>query len=152
MEETAPRFDPPLPRGRILIVDDDRAVAAAIGRVLRPLEPTFVQSAVGGVARIEAGARFEAVLCDIQMPGMTGMEFYDAVAKIAPDVARRIVFVTGSVMTPELLAFFERAQCACIPKPFRSSELRAAVAAAADLAVVGRPVSTTAAGRTPLGS
>ena len=131
MEPGSQTVERELPRGRVLIVDDEPAVATAMGRILRPLDATFVQSAVGGLARIEAGARFEAVLCDIHMPGMTGTQFYDEVVEVAPDLARRIVFVTGSVMTPELLAFLARANCACVEKPFRADHLRAAVAAAA---------------------
>ncbi len=121
-----------LPTGRVLIVDDDKTMGVTIGRLLKPLEPTFAQSAVGALARIQAGARFSAVVCDLGMPGMNGIQFHGEVAKIAPDLAQRMVFVTGSAMTPELSAFLKRTRCLCLEKPFEWDRLRASLAAALD--------------------
>jgi CheY-like chemotaxis protein len=112
-------------------VDDDPSVGLAIKLALKPLQITFAQSAAGALARVEAGGNFDAIVCDINMPGMTGMEFHDAVAKVAPALAQRIVFVTGGATTPNAIAFLERTTNTCIQKPFQREALRAAVAAAA---------------------
>lgn len=65
------------------------------------------------------------------MPGMTGMQFQAELLRIAPDLAQRIVFITGGATTPEAAAFLETTTRPCIEKPLHARELRAAVSAAA---------------------
>ncbi len=120
-------------QGRVLVVDDDAAVGKAIRLALQPLQVTFAQSAVGALARIGAGGKFDAIVCDLHMPGMTGMQFHDEVAAIAPSLAARIVFVTGCATSPQAAAFLQRTTNAVVEKPFELQTLRAAVAAAARL-------------------
>jgi two-component system, cell cycle sensor histidine kinase and response regulator CckA len=124
--------------GRILVVDDDPAVGRAIRAALRPLPVTFAQSAVGALARIEAGGHFDAIVCDLHMPGMDGIRFQAELARLAPDLAAGIVFVTGGATTPEAADFLSRTPNTCVAKPFTSQELRAAVAAASAGAVPAR--------------
>ncbi|HEY6097957.1 MAG TPA: response regulator [Anaeromyxobacter sp.] len=128
MEPGQSRDDAPQPR--VLVVDDDPAVGMAIKFALKPLQVTFAQSAAGALARVGAGGNFAAVVCDLHMPGMTGMQFHAEVAKIAPALADRIVFVTGGAAAPEAAAFLGRTSNTCLQKPFQPDALRAAVAAA----------------------
>ncbi len=120
----------PGPEGerRVLIVDDDRDVGMTVARLLRPTPVVFAQSAAGALGRIEAGGRFAAIICDINMPGIDGMQFHDAVAAQAPSMARRILYMTGAVGGGKLRDFLARTGCRCIQKPFQGAELRAAVA------------------------
>lgn len=113
---------------RVLVVDDERDVATTIARLLKPTPVVFAQSAASAIGRITAGARFAAILCDLNMPGMNGMQFHDAVAVLAPPLARRIVYVTGSTGSRELTEFLRRTGCRCIEKPFEGAELRTVVA------------------------
>jgi CheY-like chemotaxis protein len=124
--ETHPDGDRP----RVLVVDDDPLVGASIGRVLSGFRVTYTQSATGALGRVQAGATFGAIVCDLHMPGMSGFEFHRELTKIAPDLARRIVFVTGFAGSPEADAFLKREGVRCLEKPFQSQELREAVAAA----------------------
>jgi CheY-like chemotaxis protein len=100
-------------RQRVLVVDDDASVGMAIRIALKPLQVTFAQSAVGALARIGAGAQFAAIVCDLQMPGMTGMQFHDEVRKISGALASRIVFVTGGAGA-EAAAFLSRTANPCL--------------------------------------
>jgi len=88
----------------------------------------FAQSATGALGRIDAGGRFAAILCDLHMPGMDGMGFFDAVVARAPGLARRIVFVTASASSRELDELLRRTGCRCLEKPFQGADLRAVVA------------------------
>lgn len=115
---------------RVLVVDDDAFVGNALRRVLAKYDVTFAQSAVGALARIQAGGEFAAIVCDLFMPGMTGGEFHDRVAVLDPRLARRVVFVTGAIGAPELNDVLQRTGAPCIPKPFDNGQLRAAVDAA----------------------
>jgi CheY-like chemotaxis protein len=115
------------PDRRVLVIDDERYIGAMISRLLEPLPVVFAQSAAGALGRVEAGARFAAIVCDIRMPGIDGMQFYDAVRALAPSLARRIVYITGSEDSPEIREFLARSGCRCIGKPFDGPTLRAAV-------------------------
>ena len=112
---------------RVLIIDDDRDVGTTVARLLKPIPVVFAQSAAGALGRITAGGRFGAIICDIHMPGLDGIQFHAAVAAQAPSLARRIVYITGSVSTEHLAEFLHRTGCRCIRKPFQGAELRAAV-------------------------
>ena len=115
---------------RVLIIDDERDVGVAIGRTLKPTPVVFAQSAAGALGRLDAGGKFAAIICDICMPGIDGMQFYEEVLERSPALARRIVYVTGSVDSPELTGFLKRTGCTCLRKPFEGRELREAVARA----------------------
>jgi CheY-like chemotaxis protein len=115
---------------RILVVDDDAFVGRAIGRMLASYRVTFAQSAVGALARIEAGGDFGAIICDFYMPAMNAVEFHDRVTALNAGLARRMVFVSGAAGTPEVEDFARRSGIPCLPKPFDRDELRAVVAEA----------------------
>lgn len=127
------------PAWRVLVVDDDAAVGRAILRVLRPLQVTFAQSPAGALARIEAGGKFEAIVCDVNMPGMSGPQLQHEVARIAPHLASRFVFITGGAFTEELTELLECSANECVEKPFDPDALRAAVAT-----IAGRPLPAEA--------
>lgn len=114
----------------MLVVDDDAAVGRAMGVLLKPYRATFTQSAAGAIARISAGGKFDAVVCDVNMPGMSGLQFRDEVARIAPDLAPRIVFVTGG-LAEQAAAVLAKLPNACVQKPFTREALRDAVQNAA---------------------
>jgi len=117
----------------VLVVDDDRLSSAVLSDMLSPFRVTFAQSAAGGLGRLQAGGRFDAVLCDIHMPGMNGMQFYEQVAKVSQQLASRIIFITGGGLSSEVAAFLERTRNPCLTKPLKSEALFSAVTAAARL-------------------
>jgi CheY-like chemotaxis protein len=114
---------------RVLVIDDDPVVGRAIQRVLHGFHVTFAQSATGALGRILGGAEFRAVICDVMMPGVTGLQFHGQLVRDAPELARRTVFVSGAC-SAELEAYVRREQVRWVQKPFTRTELRAAVDAA----------------------
>jgi CheY-like chemotaxis protein len=86
---------------------------------------------------------FDTVLCDVMMPGMTGMEFYDRVQERDPALARRFVFITGGAFTPQTRERFSRSNNPHIQKPFTTAELLAAIETALSTNTT-EPVSETA--------
>jgi signal transduction histidine kinase/CheY-like chemotaxis protein len=115
------------PRGRILVVDDEVLVARAAVRVLSAYDVVVASSAGEALRHLEGGERFDAVLCDLMMPGMTGMELHARIAAQAPAQAARFIFVTGGAFTETAAAFLRTTRNAWIEKPYDAGALRAAV-------------------------
>jgi CheY-like chemotaxis protein len=120
--------------GRVLVVDDDPAVGRVFARVLKPMNVTFSQSAAGALGRIGGGGHFAAIVCDLHMPGIDGVQFFEEVAKIDVHLAQRIVFVTGMAGEARFESLIQRAGCTCLQKPVDSEELRRVVGAIATTA------------------
>jgi len=129
-ETEAPRA--PLPvsaatrRGRVLIVDDEIMFAKAIGRsIAQEHDVSLAGSAGDALARLRGGQRFDVIICDLMMPQMTGMELHAELARLAPEQAARIVFVTGGAFTAGARAFLDAVPNQRIEKPFETQQLRA---------------------------
>lgn len=114
--------------GRILIIDDEPLVARTVQRALSGHDVVSCSRASEALARMEAGERFDVVLCDLMMPEMTGMDFHAALAARSPEVANRVVFLSGGAFTDRAREFVERTQNTVLEKPFAPERLRAFVA------------------------
>ena len=112
-------------RGRFLVVDDEPTLGAMIKRTLSAEhDVTVAISAKLALQKIDEGEYFDAVLSDLMMPEMTGMELHARLLQTAPDLAARMIFMTGGAFSPEAAAFLAQDQVRSIEKPFRASNLR----------------------------
>ena len=108
---------PPPDRGRILVIDDEPLVASLLGRLLSPAhEVSVVTSAVDALAKMEE-TTFDAIICDVMMPGTTGMDFYMMIRAKSPRLAERIVFVTGGAFVPRIADFLASVDNPKLDKP-----------------------------------
>jgi len=114
-------------RGRVLVIDDEPMVVAFTGRCLREHDVTGVTSASDALTRISAGEQYDVILCDLMMPNITGIDFFERVGAQRPDLAGRIVFMTGGTFTPRAQRFLDAVANPCIEKPFAPPALRALV-------------------------
>jgi PAS domain S-box-containing protein len=122
---------PAVARARILVVDDEPYVTRALQRSLSPEhEVSTVNGARAALKVMEQGNRFDLILCDVMMPGMTGMDFYAELSRSAPDQAQRIVFMTGGAFTPRALSFLQEVPNPKLSKPLDLRQLRELVARA----------------------
>jgi CheY-like chemotaxis protein/two-component sensor histidine kinase len=116
-------------RGRVLLVDDERAVAESLRHALHDeLDVETAGSARDARALLEAGKQFDAVLCDLTMPEETGADFFEYVRAKYPSLAKRFVFMSGGVFHPNTHAFLENSGCIHVEKPFSLDHLRALLA------------------------
>jgi PAS domain S-box-containing protein len=112
-------------RARVLVIDDEPIVGRAVKRVLQVShDVTAVTSARAALELIAAGERYDLILCDLMMPHMTGMELHEQLTASAPEVAARIVFLTGGAFTPAARSFLDRISNPCFEKPFDAEQLR----------------------------
>lgn len=123
----SPAPDPPEAFGhglRVLLADDERALAGAVADTLRDagFEVTLAHDGQEALERARAQT-FDAVICDLRMPRVDGPSFYRAVAEVSPPQARRVIFVTGDVTGTEAARFLDESGCRWLAKPFRLAEL-----------------------------
>jgi CheY-like chemotaxis protein len=96
------------------------------------LDPHEVVLAGGGAEAMEILGRdrkFDAIVCDLMMPDVSGIDVYESIAASDPELARRIVFVSGGAFTPRAREFVDSHVFAVIDKPCDAAKLHAAVAA-----------------------
>jgi len=123
--QSAPAAAPPARRGHILVVDDDPRVGNAI-QMLLAAEHDVVVATIGSevVQRLARGERFDIILCDLMMPGMTGMDLHEELERLEPAQATRMIFLTGGAFTPRARAFLAGVPNARLEKPFDPQGLR----------------------------
>jgi hypothetical protein len=112
-------------RGKILVIDDDAAVARALARLLKSEHDVDVVNDAGaGLAKIAADSSYDAIFCDLMMPNMTGMDFHEALVAAQPELARRVVFMSGGTFSQRAQEFVEQTTNATISKPFAAEAMR----------------------------
>ena len=116
-------------RRRVLIVDDEEILVRAYGRLLeRDHDVTALVSPGEALRRIQAGERWDAILFDLQMPELDGIELFEQLQLTRPELAGRVAFITGGAFTPRALAFLDRNTRPTLSKPIDAEALREVVA------------------------
>jgi DNA-binding response OmpR family regulator len=114
--------------GRVLVVDDEPLIGHALALLLSSAHHVdVVTSAKDALECLLWGERDAIILCVVTMPGMSGIDFHDEVARTLPEQARRIVFVTGGVANDAHFARIEASQRTVLQKPVDADQLRAVV-------------------------
>jgi len=121
----------PAPGVRVLVVEDEAVVGDLLEEFLR-VEGHAVDRATDGREALERvrEAHYGLIVCDVRMPDVDGPAFYRELAGIAPALARRVVFVTGDLLSGETRGFLEATGLRHLEKPFDLGEFRAFVRAA----------------------
>jgi two-component system NtrC family sensor kinase len=113
---------PGLPR--VLVVDDQPDIGRAVARALRSSAHVTVEDQPEvALKRLRHGERFDLVLCDVMMPGMTGPEFFDEVMACAPEMRAGFVFISGG-MEGSVRRRLEATGQPCLEKPITTAALR----------------------------
>jgi PAS domain S-box-containing protein len=82
----------------ILIVDDLPQIAKVISRMLKQHQTTSVYSSSKALELMTA-ITYDAIICDVMMPDMTGLELYQEVKRRWPGQEQRFIFVTGGIFS-----------------------------------------------------
>jgi CheY-like chemotaxis protein len=109
---------------RILLVDDEVGIRRSVGRFLRRYgyQVTDVQSAQAALHSLSSG-RYDVVVSDLRMPGLSGEEFFDLLRRDFPEMLTRVVFTSGDILREETQDFLARSGCPSLQKPYELSEL-----------------------------
>lgn len=89
---------------RILVVDDEPSVRQALGALFQRAGFLTVDAASAREAlrQVAEGGGIDAVVSDVLMPEMNGVEFYDCLREADPELAERVVFLTGAARDPRV--------------------------------------------------
>jgi len=105
---------------RALVVEDEQALGDAVADAMRDAGFEVDRAADGEEAILRTQARaYDVIVCDLKMPRVDGMAFFDHLQATAPALTRRLIFVTGDVAGTEAEAFLARSGCRWLAKPFR---------------------------------
>lgn len=115
----------PLPKGRVLIVDDEQNVADLLQQSLTRLEPGLeVWVANSGAQALDLlnGEQLDLLITDYQMPRMNGLELTKVVRQRCPEVKTILMTAYPSQQISDLVDQF--AVDSYLIKPFSSRHLR----------------------------
>ena len=117
------------PACRLLLIDDEPLVTSALRRALGPDYQTLALSDARQALQLLAqDAAFDAILCDLRMPGMDGLAFHAELARRHPALAERVLFLSGaSDLGQGGGARARLPEGRFLQKPFDLEHLRAAV-------------------------
>jgi two-component system NtrC family sensor kinase len=119
---------------RILIVDDDRFLAETLRAMIEDYAHFDAKQVVAveiandgreGARRLESGDPFDAILCDVAMPGLDGFALFERLRARGSPLAERFVLVTGGAFRPAPIDLLDGQGPPCLRKPFDGKALGA---------------------------
>jgi PAS domain S-box-containing protein len=139
MRTALPIATPPastaITRGRVLVIDDEQALAKALARQLSVrYDVDTVSTASDALAELSVHA-YDVVVCDLRMPDQSGPAIYDAIVARSPRQAARFIFTTGGSYGDDDDEIHARARSTGRPileKPFDGASFEALVADVAE--------------------
>jgi CheY-like chemotaxis protein len=127
---SAPPPNPPPPparRSRLLVVDDEPLVGKTVARALWEHDVEYVADAREALDRIHRGTRYDALICDLMMPEMTGMDLAQRLSDEQHELSSRMVFLTGGAFTDRARTFVALTRAPVVEKPFEHAQLKQSV-------------------------
>lgn len=110
---------------RVLVIDDEPRIGVTLRLLLEEHDVTVATSGREAREEIE-NAVFDAVLCDLMLDDTSGAELARWIGEVRPELAERVVMMTGGAVTQEARALMrslppERR----LDKPFTAAQIRA---------------------------
>jgi CheY-like chemotaxis protein len=134
----------PTVRPRVLLIEDEPGIRRALTRVLRP--HTDVITAKRGdeaIQKLAKGLDIEVIVCDLLLPGATGMDVHAYIERHRPELLRRLLFVTGGATSPKTRDFAHKHRDALLLKPIDARRLQLVIDSVAGGTSVRRALRAT---------
>jgi CheY-like chemotaxis protein len=108
----------------VLVVDDDQDIVLVLEQLLKDsgYEVDVAYDGLDALGRIRS-FEYDAIVCDMVMPRMSGEALYHEVARSAPWLARRFLFVTGMARSSDYGRFFDQTAARSVEKPFHAEDV-----------------------------
>jgi DNA-binding NtrC family response regulator len=105
----------------VLLIEDEPAVMAYVRAALERNGYQVVPAESGADAlRLLASGQFHGVVSDMRTPGgVDGAQVHAWIASHRPELASKVVFITGDIASEETAATLRQTGAPCVEKPFR---------------------------------
>ena len=112
---------------RVLVVDDTAVVRSVAEDMLKTVgcSVTTVSSGQEAIHVLDSGARFDLILMDCRMPGMTGSETARQIIQTWPEFEGKIVAMSAHTTAGDREDLQDAGMVDMLDKPFRLAELEA---------------------------
>ena len=109
----------------VLVVDDEAEIRELLSEFLAAgdLRVTAVASAQEALERLGAQS-YDAVICDLRLPGMDGPALFEAAGALDPALQDRFIFATGDLLSEGSQRFLDEAARPYLEKPFLPDQVR----------------------------
>jgi signal transduction histidine kinase/ActR/RegA family two-component response regulator len=111
------------PQAKVLVIDDDLLVARSLARSLREHAVEVMSDGRAALDRLLNGPAFDVVICDLMMPGVTGMDIRETLAQRAPEYLERLVFISGGAVTERARQLLAQPGVRWLSKPVDTARL-----------------------------
>jgi DNA-binding response OmpR family regulator len=115
-------------RRRALVIDADEKSLALLHEVVRHLghdadEGSSAQQALQKIA----DGDYDLIITDMHLPNLDGVHLYQRLRLLRPELAQRVIFISGGILSDEVSIFLERVGCPLIRKPFSVADIEASI-------------------------
>ena len=120
---------------KVLLIDDDPGIRKSLGRILE--RDGFAVTTVGGAVDAFAELKlhcFQSIVLDVILPVVDGTSFYEDLRDEYPEMASRVVFVSGWVEDEKIKRLLEYTGQPFLQKPVDFGELVRVIRQTVDLA------------------
>ena len=111
-------------RRRVLVVDADETSLALLQEVVHHLghdadEGSSAQQALQKIADRD----YDLIITDMHLPGMDGLYLYQRLRELRPELAQRVIFISGRLLSDEVGVLLDQVGCPLIRKPFSVADI-----------------------------
>lgn len=118
------RQNVPVQGKRVLLVDDDIDLLLTWQELLQAhnYETTTAENGAQAL-KLMKDREVDAILCDLDMPELSGDLFYIEVGRARPQLLKRFIFITGNTGNPAYERFLQSTRAPVVPKPLCIDQL-----------------------------
>jgi two-component system, NtrC family, sensor kinase len=108
---------------RVLVIDDEQPIRSVLRRFFEKRSWHVSEADDGASALVallpdDSHDVFDLIICDLRMPGVSGIEMYQTVSTRRPELLDRLIFATGDIVSPESAGFLREISCPVLEKPY----------------------------------
>ncbi|MBA3895020.1 MAG: response regulator [Gemmatimonadales bacterium] len=121
-------------RPAILVIDDEPTIRRSVSRLLERAGYRVSTAGTGEEAMtLVRSQHFDAAICDLHLPGVSGAKLCEQIWLAAPDLAGRLIISSGDLTGAGVNELLERTRLPPVSKPFTAADLLRAVGAVCPL-------------------